>query len=48
MRMLDSSVIDLQRRAEETLRSITATDGADVLQLYGIYADDGNLTLVFR
>ena len=45
---LGSSVIDLQRRAEETLRSITATDGADVLQLSGIYADDGNLTLVFR
>ena len=41
-------MIDLQRRAEETLRSITATDGADVLQLSGIYADDGNLTLVFR
>lgn len=45
---LGASVIDLQRRAEEALRAITATDGTRVLQFSGAYADDSTLTLVFR
>jgi hypothetical protein len=45
---LGTSVLDLQRRMDEVLRGITATDGSRVLALSGMYADDAMLTLVFR
>lgn len=45
---LGSSVLDIQRRAEEALRAVTAADGTRLLTLTGAYADDASLTLVFR
>lgn len=45
---LGASVSDMQRRAEDALRGITAASGTRTLTLNGIYADDSTLTLVFR
>lgn len=45
---LGASALTLQRRAEEALRAVTAAGSSKDLALSGIYADDGNLTLIFR